>query len=436
MLIIRVFTLTGFLICILCAFQNPTLPPEIRAYVNEDLDFLVGFYKQLHRHPELSLKEEKTSRRLADELRKAGFEVTERFGGYGIVAMLRNGDGPLITYRTDMDALPITENTGLEYASTAKAFIDNTETGVMHACGHDIHMSSCIGVARTMAKFRDHWSGTLMIIGQPAEEVGLGAKMMLEAGLYEQFGVPEYVIAFHTNAALPAGHIGIDPGFTMANAESVDIIVHGIGAHGAQPHRSIDPIVVASMIVLELQTIVSRNLKPTDAAVVTVGMIQGGVKNNIIPDQVVLKLTIRSFTEEVRQMIHRRIREIARGVAVAAGLPEDKMPEVKVLDFSAPANYNNPDLVERLRASAINVIDANNIKPVEPQTVAEDFALYGRTEHQVPTVLFWLGTVPEKRVQSGEMPGLHTPYYYPDPEVSLLTGVLVTTQMLLDLFEE
>jgi hippurate hydrolase len=410
------------------------LPNVVAGFIEDDVRGNVALYKDLHKNPEVSLDEARTAATLAAELNEIGFSVTENVGGHGIVGILENGPGPRILYRTDLDALPITEQTGLPYASEVVIDYNDGKSGVMHACGHDVHMSVWIGVARTMAEFRDDWQGTLIMIGQPAEEIGLGAKAMLRDSLYERFGVPDAGIALHCSAALPAGQIGIDAGYTMANAESIDITVFGIGAHGAQPHLAIDPIVIASMIVVELQTIVSRNLKPTDAAVVTVGAIQGGVKNNIIPDEVVLRLTVRTFTTEVREMVHRRIREIANGVAAAAGLPENKMPKISVLEFSAPANYNNPELVSQMRNSAVTVVGNDQVVSVEPQTVAEDFALYGMTEEQVPTVLYWLGTVPQSRVDSGDMPGLHTPRYYPDPEKTIFTGVSVTTQMLFDLF--
>lgn len=423
------------LFCILPHFTvHAGLPPEIQKFIDNDMPSLVDFYKYRHQHPELSLHEEQTSSDLATEMRKLGFEVTDHFGGYGLVAVMKNGDGPRILYRTDMDALPISEQTGLDYASHVEVDYNGTKTGVMHACGHDVHMSTWVGVARTMVAFKDRWHGTLMMIAQPAEEIGAGARKMLKAGLYEKFGVPDYGLAFHTNATLPAGTVGIDSGYTMAAAESVDITVHGVGAHGAQPQASIDPIVLASMIVVELQTIVSRNVKPTDAVVITVGAFQGGVKNNIIPDKVVLKLTVRTFTDDVREMVHRRILEIARGMALAAGLPEDLMPEVSFLD-AAPANYNDPEMAKRLRASAVEVLGAAAVKHVEPQTVAEDFALYGRTEDHVPTVLYWVGTVPEERIKSGDMPGLHTARYYPDPEISIHTGTSVTVEMLFNLFD-
>ncbi len=295
-------------------------------------------------------------------------------------------------------------------------------------------MTTWLGTARALVKMKDKWKGTLMMIGQPAEEIGQGARLMLNAGLYKKFGVPDYGVGLHSSPTIPAGQVGFGKGYTMANTESIDIKVLGVGAHGAAPHMSIDPVVIASMMVMELQTIVSRNLKPIDAAVVTVGAIKGGIKHNIIPDEVTLKLTVRTYTQEVRQMIHRRIREIARGVAIAAGLPDDKMPEVVVPDSYTPANYNTPELVDRMWSSAAKAIGETNVLEAEPQMVGEDFAMYGQTEDKVPTVLYWLGTVPAKRMASGDLPGLHSPFYYPAPEKSIETGVGVTSQSLMDIF--
>jgi hippurate hydrolase len=372
---------------------------NVSNYLDADMDYLVDFYKKRHQNPEISLMEKETSKDLASELKKVGYEVTENFGGYGIVGILKNGKGPTILYRTDLDALPMAEKTNLEYASNV-------------------------------------WKGTLMLIGQPAEEIGVGAKAMLDAGLYQKFGVPDYGVGLHSSPTIAAGQVGFGKGFTMANTESIDINVFGYGAHGASPHMSIDPVVIASMIVMDLQTIVSRNLKPTESAVVTVGAIQGGVKHNIIPDEVVLKLTVRTYTEEVRLMVHKRIREISRGVAIAAGLPEDKLPVVNIPEEFTPANYNNPELVDKLTASAGKAIGTENVIYAEPQMVGEDFSRYGKTEHQVPTVLYWLGTVPDERMKSGDLPGLHSPFYYPDPRKSIETGVKVTSQGLMDLFNQ
>jgi len=413
------------------SFFNPFVEP---LKIASDINYLVDLYKSIHQAPELSLQEKETAKKLAGELRKVGFEVTEDVGGYGIVGILKNGEGPTVLYRTDMDALPMYEKTGLPYASKVEVPYNGGMVGTMHSCGHDIHMTNWVGTARYMSQIKDQWKGTLMFIGQPAEEVGLGAKMMLDAGLYEKFGVPDYGLGLHCSPTLPAGTVGLNDGYTMATAEFADIKVFGVGAHGASPHMSIDPVVIASMIVMDLQTIASRSVKPVDDVVVTVGAIKGGTKHNIIPDEVTLQLTIRTFTEEVRQLVHRRIEEIARGVAIAAGLPEDKMPEVTFLTAYTPANYNDPELVASMRASASKVIDADKVLDAELQMVAEDFSLYGKTEHEVPTVLFWLGTVPADRVASGDMPGLHSPFYYPDPAKSLETGVTVVSQTMLDLF--
>lgn len=431
----RLITL-ALILLLATAFINPENPTPIQQLIQKDIPFLIEFYKARHQNPELSLKEKETAQVLGEELGKLGFEVTQNFGGYGVVGIYKNGEGPLILYRTDMDALPMVEKTALPYASTKQVDNNGEKVGAMHSCGHDMHMTTWLGTARALIQLKDQWKGTLMLIGQPAEEIGAGAKLMLDAGLYEKFGVPDYGLGLHCSPTIPAGQVGFGKGFTMANTESIDIKVFGIGAHGASPHMSIDPVVLASMMVMELQTIVSRNLKPTDAAVVTVGAIKGGTKHNIIPDQVTLQLTVRTYTDEVQKMVHKRIREIAKGVAIAAGLPKDKMPEVIIPKVFTPANYNNELLVDKMVKSASQIIGKDNVLDAEPQMVGEDFARYGRTKHKVPTVLYWLGTVPEERVKSGNTPGLHSPFYYPDPEITLKTGVSVNTQILLDLFNK
>lgn len=406
----------------------------ISDYLEDDIDYLLKFYKHRHQHPEISLMEKQTASDLAAELRKVGFEVTENFGGYGIVGVFKNGEGPTILYRTDMDALPMEEKTNLEYASKITTQYNGSEVGTMHSCGHDMHMTSWLGTARALVGMKDKWKGTLLLIGQPAEEIGAGAQLMLEAGLYEKFGVPDYGVALHCSPTIPSGQVGFGKGFTMANVESIDIKVVGLGAHGAAPHMSIDPIVIASMMVMEFQTIVSRSMKPIESAVVTVGAIHGGTKHNIIPDEVTLKLTVRTYTEEVRLMIHKRLREISRGVAIAAGLPDHMMPEVIIPDEFGPANYNNPDLVDRLISSASQVIGEENVRYAEPQMLAEDFAEYGKTKDNVPTVLYWLGTAPAERLKSENIPGLHSPFYFPDATATIETAVKVNTQGLIDIF--
>lgn len=432
----RFFLLIFFFLS--CAATKTVIDPpsEMVELIKEDLPYLIKFYKERHQNPEISLQEKETAAALAGELRNAGFEVTENFGGYGIVGILKNGSGPTILYRTDMDALPMPEKTELAYASKKQIDLNGQSTGVMHSCGHDVHMTTLLGTARAMAKMKDKWKGTLMLIGQPAEEIGQGAKMMIEAGLYEKFGVPKYGIGLHSSPTIPAGQIGLSEGFSMASVGSVDIQVFGIGAHGASPHMSIDPVVLASMMVMDIQTIVSRNVKPIESAVVTVGAIKGGTVHNIIPDEVTLKLTIRTYKQEVEDLIYKRIREIAQGTALGAGLPEDKYPIVTVKPAGTPANYNNPALTQKVISSATKVIGEKNILAAEPQMVGEDFSRYGSTEHKVPTILYWLGTVPDARMSSGEeLPGLHSPFYYPDPSKSIETGVGVTSQTLMDLFK-
>lgn len=414
----------------LMSWNEPIVPADL---IKSDLPYLLEFYKTRHQHPEISLQEKETAKVLASELRQIGFEVTENFGGYGIVGILKNGDGPLVLYRTDMDALPMAERTGLPYAS--KRMPTDNDPGAMHSCGHDMHMTTWLGTARVMAKMKDQWKGTLMLIGQPAEEIGQGAKMMIDKGLYQTFGVPDFAVGMHCSPTIPTGQVGFGKGYTMANTEKITINVFGQGAHGASPHMSIDPVVIASMIVMDLQTIVSRNIKPTDAAVVTVGVFQSGTSYNIIPDGAKLELTVRTYSEQTRQFVHKRIREITRGVALGAGLPEDKIPEVIIPEVFTPANYNNPELVDRLVLSAQKAIGEQQVVAAEPLMIGEDFSRYGLTPEKVPAVLFWLGTAPPGRIESGDLPGLHSPFYYPAPETSLETGIGVVTQGLLDLFK-
>ncbi len=416
--------------------QNEDLNNNINQVVDENLPELIAIYKHLHKNPEISLQEEKTSAFLAAELRKLGLEVHERVGGYGVVGIFRNGDGPQILYRTDMDALPMYEKTGLPFASDKKAVFDGIETGAMHSCGHDMHMTTWLGTARTMLALKEKWSGTLVIIGQPAEEIGYGAELMLGAGLYERFGVPDMGVALHVSPFLHIGKIAASEGYSMANAESVDITVYGVGSHGAVPHKSVDPIVLASMIVLEIQTIVSRNIDPLEHAVITVGALNSGTKHNIIPDVAELKLTIRTYKNEVRELIHKRLHEITRGIAISAGLTEDKYPQIIQDPGYTPANYNNPDLTRSIKASAANILGEGNVHEAAPMMVGEDFSRYGQTEHKVPTVMYWLGSVRPEVVITDELPGLHSPYYYPDTEGTLSTGIKTTTRILIDHFND
>lgn len=414
---------------------------EIEQRLNAEYASLEQLYKHLHTNPELSFQEEKTAAVIAEELRKLGFEVVVNVGGHGLVGVMKNGAGPTLMIRTDLDALPITENTGLDYASTVRAVDDRgNEVGVMHACGHDLHMTSFVGTARMLAHFKDRWRGTLVMIGQPAEERGAGARAMLADGLLTRFPRPDYAIALHTNANLPAGTVGYCKGFALANVDAVDLTVFGVGGHGAYPHTTKDPIVLAAQIILALQTIVSREIKPIEPAVVTVGSIHGGSKHNIIPDRVDLQLTLRSYSDEVRQQTLAAIERIIKHTARAAGVPEDRLPVMKVRDEFTPATYNDPDLTERM-AGAFKVALGNRyVMEVEPVMGAEDFGLYGRQEPKIPTCIFWLGSVaPEKFAHSQKegtpLPSLHSPLFAPEREPSIKTGVMAMTAAALELLK-
>ena len=410
--------------------------------LEKDISYLKNLYIDIHQNPEISLMEKQTSERLASELKKIGFSVTENFGGYGVVGILENGEGPTILYRTDLDALPMEEKTGLSYASKIRTKnFDGNEVGTMHSCGHDMHMTVWTGTARALAKRKNEWNGTIIMIGQPAEEIGAGAAMMLNEGLYEKFPIPDYGIALHSSPTIPTGQVGFGKGYTMANTESIDIKIFGQGAHGASPHMSIDPVVTASLIVMELQTIVSRNINPIDDAVITVGSIKGGTKHNIIPDEVNLQLTVRTYKDEVRKLIHKRIKEICNGIASSMGLDESRWPQVILPEQYTPANYNDENLVDIMVNVSESLIGKENVISSEPQMVGEDFARYGSTKEDIPTVMYWLGTVPQERMEKYNagnyaLPALHSPFYYPDIENSIRTGVLVSTESLIELFNK
>ena len=425
------------LIIILSGFKERK---SIEESIKKDIPYLKSLYLDIHQNPEISLMEKETSKKLANELEKIGFEVTRNFGGYGVVGIFKNGNGPTILYRTDMDALPMKEKTGLSYASQiiTKNF-DGNDVGTMHSCGHDMHMTVWTGTARALIERKNEWKGTIIMIGQPAEEIGAGAAMMLNEGLFEKYPIPDYGIALHSSPTIPSGKVGFGKGYTMANTESVDIKVFGQGAHGASPHMSIDPIVTASIIVMELQTIVSRNINPLDDAVITVGSFQGGTKHNIIPDEVKLQLTIRTYKEEVRKLIHKRIKEICNGIASSMGLNKSQWPEVIIPEKYTPANFNDSKLVDLMMNSSKEIIGANNVIVSDPQMVGEDFSRFGNTKEKIPTVLYWLGTVPDDRMKKYEagnyaLPGLHSPFYYPEIERSIITGIKVNTQAMIKIF--
>ncbi|MFL5242945.1 MAG: amidohydrolase [Gemmataceae bacterium] len=407
---------------------NEALAPEV-----ENLQTL---YKSLHSHPELSLQEEKTAARMAGELKKLGFEVTEKVGGFGVVGVLKNGVGPTIMVRTDLDALPVVEKTGLPYASKERGRDkDGNDVGIMHACGHDMHMTCWVGTARVLTKLKDHWQGTLVFIGQPAEEVGKGARSMLEDGLFKRFPRPDYCLALHCDPVRPHGSIAYTDGMALANVDAVEITVRGKGGHGAWPHMTVDPIVLSARIILDLQTIVSREMNPVDPTVVSVGSIHGGTKSNVIPSEVELKLTVRTTKDDVRKHVLESIERIVKGVAATARAPE---PIVKIdLNEFTPALINNSDLTRKTVAMFREALGPDNVFERPLVLGGEDFSRYGR--EKVPIFLYFLGTVaPERIAQAGKeggtpLPSLHSDLYYPVPEPCIKTGVLTMSLAVLNL---
>lgn len=408
---------------------------NVRADLDREFPSLVALYKHLHANPELSFLEEGTAARLADEFSAAGYDVTRRVGGHGVVAVLRNGDGPTILLRADMDALPLREQTGLEFASqVTQTNLAGEPMPVMHACGHDMHMTVLIGAARLLAKHRDQFQGTLVLIAQPAEERGGGARAMLKDGLFTRFPKPDYCLALHVDSALPPGQIGYVEGYALANVDSVDITIRGIGGHGAYPQDTKDPVVLAAQTVLALQTIVTREIPALEPAVLTVGSIHGGTKHNIIPDEVKLQLTLRSYTDEVRQALIDGIRRITRGLGEAAGLPPDRMPIVTVdEDEFTPATFNHPELTRRWVGTLREWLGPANLVEEKPVMGGEDFGMYGRTGERVPICILWLGSADRERSREGHPPPIHSPFYAPDLEPTLRTGITALVAAVLDL---
>jgi len=418
-------------------------------FVNDQLANLVSTYKSIHSHPELSHHEEHTSALLATELRKAGYTVTDHVGkypdgsqAYGVVALLENGAGPRLLIRADMDALPVVEETGVPYASHVKSTnASGQEVGVMHACGHDIHVTTLIGTARALAASKSKWHGTLMLIGQPAEESIDGAKAMLADHLYERFGKPDLAIALHDTNTHAAGTVAIVSGPALASSTSVDVVLRGIGGHGAQPQVAKDPIVMAGEFIVQLQTIVSRQENPRDPAVVTIGDIHGGTRRNIIPNEVKLELTTRAFSERAREIIVDGIRRTAQGVALSAGVPDNLAPIVTILDAeSAPLTYNEPKLAARVKSALVGALGSENVVDDDPAMVSEDFGYFGLGLHDIPTTMFWLGAMdPVKfaraQAEGKVLPGPHNSRFEPLPEPTLRTGVTAMTAVAVALLQ-
>jgi amidohydrolase len=439
-----------FLLTLLVFFSKLTYAQQpLDKMIEQEIPMLVNTYQKLHASPELSHKEEKTSIFVAEELRKLGYEVTEKVGkyerseltSYGIVALLKNGSGPTVLIRADMDGLPIEEKTGLPFASKAKTKNDlGEEVFVMHGCGHDIHMTSLLGTAKMLAALKDQWRGTLMLVGQPAEERGTGAKAMLNDGLYTRFPKPNYVLALHDSANLEAGKVGYTEGYSLANVNSVNITVRGIGGHGAYPQTTKDPIVIAAQIILALQTIVSRENSPLDPAVVTVGSISGGTKHNIIPDEVKLQLTVRTYKEEVRQKVLSSIERITKGIAIAADVPDNRLPLVEVVETEfTPATFNNPELSRRIAGVFEKSLGKENVVKTDPVMGGEDFGRFNLND-QIPGFIFWLGAVePTKiaksRAEGTTLPSLHSSQFAPMAEPTIFTGVKAMTLAALELLK-
>ena len=420
------------------AFAATSTREIVEQRVQAEYPALFELYKDLHAHPELSFHEERSSARVAEELRKIGCDVTTSVGKYGVVGVLRNGAGPTVLVRADMDALPVKEQTGLSYASTVTTKdAQGNDVPVMHACGHDVHMTCLVGAASVLNQIKDRWHGTVVFIGQPAEEAVGGARAMLADGLFKRFPRPDVCLALHDSAEIPAGSIGYTPGYAMANVDSVDILVRGIGGHGAYPHKTKDPIVLSAQIILALQTIVSREVQPTEPAVVTVGSIHGGTKHNIIPDEVKLQLTVRSYTDEVRAQILSAIKRICRGEALAAGLPEDRLPVVTIENEFTPATYNDPALTQRLIGVFKTWFGETNLFLRKPSMGGEDFGEFGRTPEKIPICMFNVGGVPPEAIKESErsgkaLPSLHSSLWAPVPEPTIKAGITAMTAAVLE----
>lgn len=442
----------GFCLSVALAFglplaaQAPTASSSLADTVKAQLPALTETYKHLHRTPELSQHEEQTSAYLAGELRKLGYAVTEHVGKYedgtqafGVVAVMQNGAGPRLLIRTDMDALPVEEKTGLDYASTVKSTNPQGQpVGVMHACGHDLHMTVLLGAARELAARKSQWHGTVMLVGQPSEEIVLGAQAMLADHLYERFGRPDYILSEHDSNDVAAGSIAVKSGPMLASATSLNVTMRGIGGHGSRPEAGKDPIVLAAEFVLVAQTIVSRQIDPQQPAVLTVGTIHGGTKNNIIPDEVTMGLTLRTYSIKERDQIIADIRRTANGLAEAYGIPADRMPSVSVVE-STPVTYNDPALAERVRAAAIETLGQDRVGDAKAIMGSEDVGLF-TLDGKIPGTMYWLGAADPARLAESQktgvpLPGLHSALFAPVYSEAIPAGVTAMTAMALDLLK-
>jgi amidohydrolase len=431
-----------FLAAAAMTVTTPAVAATLSDAIRADMPQLMTLYRDIHANPELSMQEVRTPALLAPKMRALGFDVTEHVGKTGLVAVMKNGPGPVLLIRADMDALPVKEQTGLAFASKVIGTLPNgTETPVMHACGHDTHITTWLATGRRLAAMKDQWSGTLVMILQPGEEVGLGAKAMLDDGLYTRFPKPDVLLAFHDSASLPAGMIGVTRGYALANVDSVDIDVKGIGGHGAYPQATKDPIVLASRIVLALQTLISRENSPFDPAVVTVGSFHGGTKHNIIPDDAKLQITVRSYSSEVRKKLLDGIARTARGEAIAAGMPDDKMPVVTFEPGATPATYNTEKLSGRLVQLFGAHFGADRVVETKPVMGGEDFSQYWIADKTKEATIFWVGGVPKAKWDAvggddTKLPSLHSPFWAPEADTVISTATEAMTIAALDVLKK
>lgn len=426
---------SAFLFVLFAAFasaQTSTLPQEVQS-VYPDAHTL---YLDLHQNPELSSHETQTAEKLATRLRSLGYTVMEHVGGTGVVAVLKNGTGPTVMLRTELDALPVEEKTGLPYASKVRTKDDSgRDVGVMHACGHDVHMASLVGTAALMARDKNSWHGTLVLIGQPAEETISGAKKMIEDGVMARFPKPDFALALHVGNQLPAGKIGVGPGYRFSNADSLRITVYGKGGHGSMPNTTIDPILIASRIIVTLQSIVSREVKPGEVAVVTVGYIQAGTKNNIIPDQAEIGLTVRSYKPEIRKLMLASIERMVNAEASAAGAP--RRPRIEHYE-ATDAVYNDPQLAPRMQHVLESALGKDNVVVEDPGMASEDFSFF--TAQGIPSFYFSLGGADpakyaEAKTAGTNLPSNHSSLFAPDADPALHTGIEAEVALLRDLLK-
>jgi len=404
---------------------------RISALAGEEYPGLEALYRDLHAQPELSGQEKETAARIAGELGRSGLTVHQGVGGHGVVGVLANGPGPAVMIRSDMDALPVEEKTGLPYASTISVAVESraVRVGVMHACGHDLHMAVMVGAVRLLSSLKDAWSGTLLAVGQPAEETGAGARAMVRDGIFSRFPTPASALALHVDPNIPAGKIGYRPGIISAGSTSLDVTVRGIGGHAAHPHQSIDPVVIAARMIIALQTIVSREIDPREMAVLTVGAVHGGTKHNAIPDEVVLRVNIRYNTSAIRDRMLASIERMIRGIALSAGVPDDLMPVIRQPGEATPPMENDPDLTDRVRESLVQILGEENVLLIPQLTGSEDFSVFGNGSPPIPLCYLRLGAaglreLEESRRTGRDLPYLHSSRFAPPPDPTIRIGAI------------